>query len=360
MGKTFKSAFFLLIFALPLYIHAATLSIAPASGTVEVGDRLTLRVVVSSATPINAISGLLLLPTDIFSVDSVSKAGSLLNFWVTEPGFTEVGELHFEGVTLGGYSGGTANVITVILHAIKTGQGTVSFKSGSILANDGQGTDVTDSLGSATFSVIPATGVKTTEPPVSPEPRQQAPTLNAPEISLIKQFGEPAINGISPYPTAQVLLTYISEAGVKVFITGETNDNGQFVILVPSTLRRGAYTVTAQVIKKDLTHSPSSNEILIHLGSIWTDVGWSIWLIIFIILLLLIYLTVRSYYYLYKNKNFRKVVRKEAREAEDVARKSFKLLHQDIDDNKDMRQVQKEMDEAEDMILKEIKDIESS
>ncbi|KKR29116.1 MAG: hypothetical protein UT61_C0036G0007 [Candidatus Woesebacteria bacterium GW2011_GWA1_39_8] len=230
MAKIYKIIFSLLLFGVaPLLASAATLSVSPTSGTFEVGDQVTVKIVVSSGTPINAISGTVSFPTSLFTVESISKAGSILNFWISEPNFSAgAGTLQFEGVTLGGFQGGTGTVVTAILRAVKVGSGTVAFKSGQVLANDGQGTDVTSGLGEATFSVE---AKKETSKPSLPkqietEAPQPPPTLKSPEIALAKKFGEQAISGVSDYPQSQVLLTFIAENGVKIFIMGTTDENG--------------------------------------------------------------------------------------------------------------------------------------
>jgi len=356
--KAFVFFICLTFFLTPGVLSAATLSVSPASGTFEVGQRITVKVVVSSASPINAISGVVSLPTGLFSVESVSKAGSLLNFWVTEPNFSNgAGTLHFEGVTLGGFSGGTGTVVTVVLRALKPGTGSATFQSGQVLANDGQGTNVTDGTTGATYSVVPASKQVEEPTPVVPvEAPQPKSSLSAPEIVLTEKFGEQAISGISNYPNAQVLLTFTSEGGTKVFITSYTDNQGAFLMLVPKTLKRGDYKVHAVVIRNDLSNSHQSNEITVSIGSIFSDLGWEILIPLLLLILVLIYLIIRSYYYLTRNKDLKSSVRKEAHEANKMLHKSFKIIREDVGSDK---QVKKDLDAAEDVISKEIEDIEN-
>ena len=233
MAKTFKIIFVFILFGfLPFLSHAASLSISPVSGSFNVGDKVTVRVMVSSDTPINAVSAVLSIPTSIFSIESVSKSGSILNFWVTEPSFSKgAGILSFEGVKLNGFPGGTGSVVTATLRAVAPGTGTISFNSGQVLANDGQGTDVTSGMSNSTFSVSPT---KETPPPSKTETKpvqevkeeevletpQVPATLMPPSIELGKKFGEQAIYGVTEYPQSEVLLTFVSKTGTKVFITG--------------------------------------------------------------------------------------------------------------------------------------------
>lgn len=364
MVKIYKialSSIFLLV--LPLSAWAATLSVSPASGTFEVGDRIVVKIAVSSGAPINAVSGIVSFPTSLFSIESVSKAGSILNFWVSEPNFSAgAGTLQFEGVTLGGFPGGTGTVVTATLRAMKPGSGAVSFTSGQVLANDGEGTDVTDGLSGATFSVEPVKIQSQPAPvskpePIIPEVSQPAPSLNSPAILVTSKYGAQAISGTSDYPGAEVLLTFISESGIKIFITGKTDEKGEFILLVPQTLKHGLYQVSAVVIQADTSSSHVSNEITVTIGNIVSDIGSGVFSWILLLILALLYLIVRSYYYLKKNKKLKAFVRGEAKEAEEIVHKSFKLLREDATDS---RQIKKDLDEAEELISKEIKDIEKS
>ena len=348
--------FILFLGSTPIFAHAAILSISPASGTFEVGDRVTVKIMVSSNVPINAISVGASFSTSIFTIESVSKAGSLLDFWVSEPNFSQgAGTLHFEGVTLGGFKGGTATVLTATLKAAKIGSGTVIFTSGQVLANDGQGTDITSGLKGATFSVEARKDVS--KPPVpeqkKPEAPQPPPTLESPEIVLTRKFGEQAISGTSNYPQAQALLTFVAESGVKIFIIGTTDDSGEFILLVPQTLKRGTYKVYAVIIQESTKSSHISNEISISIGGIFSDISYEIKILILILIIVLIYLIIRAYYYLRKNKKFRFFVRREAKEAENVVRESFKSLEEEAGGK-----IKKDLSEAENLITKEIKDIE--
>lgn len=378
-----KIIFFLFLFGFfPSLVLAANLTINPISGAYEVGDKIYIKAVVSSSTPINAVSAVLSIPTSIFTIESVSKSGSLLNFWVTEPNFSKgAGILSFEGVVLGGFNGGTKNVITATLRAIAPGTGTISYKSAQVLANDGEGTDVTSNVSGATYSVIPKKEIsKPNQIPAGDtgeieeteeiDVPQKPPSLTSPEISLSRKFGEKAILGTSDYVDSKVLVTFVSEDGVKIFITGDTDANGEFLMLVPKTLKYGKYKVSAIVIEKDISYSHDSNEIEIIIGNFYSDISLEIRIAIVALFLLLLYLIIRSYFYLKKNKKLKFFVKKEAKRAEDIVHKSFDLLNEDEDEisvkrmtsseKEHIRSMKKDLKDAEDLIVKELKDIEKS
>jgi len=158
---------------LPNVAAAATLYVSPASGTYEVGEVVSVRILVSSDQSVNAVSGSLSFSNDTLTLSSISKSGSFVNFWTQEPTFSNgAGTIDFEGVSLGsGYSGSGGTVITITFRAKAPGTARVSFTAASILANDGQGTDVTEAKNGASFSVRE----RTTPGPQKPQPQEVAP-----------------------------------------------------------------------------------------------------------------------------------------------------------------------------------------
>ncbi len=368
---------FLLFVLSPMVANAASMSVSPATGSFEVGDRLVLRIVISSNAPFNAVSGVLSYPS-IFAVDSVSKTGSVLNFWVTEPiVLKNSSTIKFEGVALGGYMQSSGTVITMNLRAVKAGSGTFSFQSGQVLANDGEGTDITGNLIGATLSVVEGTTPAPTKPSITTpveeteeeEIPQPKPTLNAPEIVFKSKFGDQAILGKSDYPNTQAVVTFMASDGVKVFIVESTDANGEFSVLVPSSLKRGPYSVSAVIVKTDKTNSDTSNIIIIKIGSIFSDITKEVWALIGLLLISILYLIVRIIFHLKKDKYLNRDTKREVREAEKLIHQSFDILREDIIDydNKKltpsehsrMQEIKKDITTAEKVIDSKVKDIES-
>jgi hypothetical protein len=300
MAKIYKIIFSLFLFIfLPSLVSAATLSISPKSGTFEVGDKVMIKVLVGSSEAINAISGTVSFPSSIFTIESVSKSGSMLNFWVTDPSFSQaVGIFQFEGVALSGFQSGSGTVITATLRATKPGSGRLSFVSGQILANDGQGTNVTGDLNGVEFSVVPK---KEVEKVASEEKVVEQSISKLPEITLVKKFGEWAILGTSDYFHNQVLLTFITEDEVKVLIDGTTDEKGKFIILVPKILKHGVYKVFA-TITQDSGQRHNSNEITISFGNIFFDLSFGMQITIIIMALIILLLALLICLCAHKNK----------------------------------------------------------
>jgi hypothetical protein len=352
----------LLFLLSPIFVHASELSITPSNATYEVGDQITLQVVVSSDTQLNAIASTILFPKQLFSIESVSKTNSILNFWASEPSFSRgTNTVNFEGVSLSGFQGSGGTVITIRLKALAVGIGKITFQSGQILANDGQGTDITGALNGATFTIKEAkVKPKVEKPPVVEEPVQkpvvvEAPVnIKAPEIALGQRYGEPAIVGLSDYPKSQALLTFVSETGVKIFINGVTDANGDFTLLVPSSLKKGSYSVTGIIILPNGKNSDISNEIRIEYGNMFSDLGWQTLVLLALLIIIILYQFINGR--LNNDKGLGKRVKREVEDATIVVHESFSNLRSDLRSKK--TSLKSDLEEAEEKIVKKIKNID--
>lgn len=145
--------------------QAASLYFSPSSGSYSVGKTITASVYVSSSDQaINAASGIISFPQDKLQVVSLSKTGSIMSLWVQEPSFSNTsGTINFEGIILNpGFIGSNGKVINIVFKAKAPGVAPLSFFSGSVLANDGKGTNILTSSGSAKYNIT------TTTTPTSP------------------------------------------------------------------------------------------------------------------------------------------------------------------------------------------------
>jgi len=135
---------------------AATLYFSPSSGSFNVGQTFSVSVYVSSPDQaMNAASGVISFPADKLEVVSLSKSGSIFSFWVQEPTFSnDAGIINFEGIVLNpGFTGASGKILTVNFRIKTAGSALVSFSFGSVLANDGKGTNILTNLGNAQFSL---------------------------------------------------------------------------------------------------------------------------------------------------------------------------------------------------------------
>ena len=148
-NKNLYIRFFLFCFVIVFFFissnktFAATLSLSPSSGNYSVGDTIKIKIIVSSDTPVNAVSSKISFSNYILSLSSISKSGSIISLWAQEPTFSNGdGTINLEGVILNGYTGNYGEVATLIFKAKREGQAEIKFSSASVLANDGNGTEV--------------------------------------------------------------------------------------------------------------------------------------------------------------------------------------------------------------------------
>ena len=184
-----------LIFAVAFFIvgaktaSAASLFLSPASGSYKVGNTFNVAVLVSSpGQAMNAAGGVISFPADKLEVTSLAKSGSIFSFWVQEPSFSNsAGTINFEGIVMNpGFTGASGKIITINFKTKNSGQATLNFSSGSVLANDGLGTNILVGLGSAKFDITA---------PVAEEP---APATNEPELNLAAPAQAAATEEITP------------------------------------------------------------------------------------------------------------------------------------------------------------------
>jgi hypothetical protein len=154
--------------ALPSIAAAATLSLVPSSNSVGVGGTVTVSVyVASTGQAMNGSSVHLAFPPDKLEAVSVSKTSSILTIWAAEPTFSNSdGTISFEGVLPNpGYTGASGRLATITFKAKSVGVAAISFAEASVLANDGEGTNILTGSPSRSITIVP--GTVPVEEPVS-------------------------------------------------------------------------------------------------------------------------------------------------------------------------------------------------
>lgn len=134
--------------------EAADLAIFPSEGSYAVGENFSIEMYVKSPDQVmNAASGVLSFPKDKLEIVSLSKTGSITSLWVQEPSFSnQEGNVSFEGIVLNpGYIGASGKILTIVFKAKAAGLASVIFSSGSVLANDGNGTNILKNLNEGQF-----------------------------------------------------------------------------------------------------------------------------------------------------------------------------------------------------------------
>jgi Cohesin domain/Bacterial Ig-like domain len=164
--------------ALPATAFGATLRLSPETGVYTVGNTFTANVVMNTGgKPVNAADAQLTFNPKELTVVSVNRASSVFNLWTLEPTFSNsAGTISFGGGSPTGYTGASGNIMTVTFRMVTAGTTKVNFKTGSILAADGLGTNVLTAMNGGTYTV----GAQSTTPP--PEYTPPANTPKAPKV----------------------------------------------------------------------------------------------------------------------------------------------------------------------------------
>lgn len=146
---------FFIFFSTAVLAEAATLSFSPNTGVYAANGTFSVNVLVNtSGQSINAAEGSLSFNPRELSVVSVNRSSSIFNLWVTEPTYSNAaGTINFSGGSPSGFSGSAGNIMSVTFRAAGAGTARVSFKNGSVLANDGKGTNVLTSMNGGTYTI---------------------------------------------------------------------------------------------------------------------------------------------------------------------------------------------------------------
>lgn len=152
------------------------------------GTTFTVGVYAGSAeSSVNAVSGIVSYPQDKLELVSISKNQSIVSLWVQEPSFSNAaGTVNFEGIILNpGFKGSQGKILALTFRVKAKGIAPLSFTTASMLANDGEGTEILLSKGTSSFKLIPATvSLVVPKPQV---PSSQTLTV-APKISSVSHI----------------------------------------------------------------------------------------------------------------------------------------------------------------------------
>jgi hypothetical protein len=183
---TFLRIAMLLLLCIATHTHAeaATLNLHPGTGVYAVGVPFTVTVRVNtSGAAVNAADGQFTFNPKELQVVSVSRASSVFNLWTQEPTFSNsAGTISFGGGSPTGYTGSAGTVMTATFKALGAGTPKVQFKSGSVLAADGQGTNVLTAMNGSSFTIA--------APADAPAP-EYIPPANTPQAPVVTSDTHP-------------------------------------------------------------------------------------------------------------------------------------------------------------------------
>ena len=185
---TFISVFYVLssVFSIsPANAGSASLSLVSSKRTYKVGESFNVSVTVSTGdVSINAASATITFDQSKLSVISVARSGSVFTLWAEEPTFSNnQGVVSFGGgLPTPGFSGRGAAIIHIAFRAKTVGATAVRFANGTVLANDGKGTNVLAGLGSLELTIEAAGKAPPPEKPALAEPSRPAPVTPSGQV----------------------------------------------------------------------------------------------------------------------------------------------------------------------------------
>ncbi len=257
------------------FAHASsTLFFSTPPKVIEEGDRVSVNVRVNSTDQsINAISGIFAFPADLLQTVSIVKDNSIINLWTKEPKAYR-DKIVFEGIVLNpGFQGAGGNVFRVTFEAKKTGQVNLGFNEGSVLANDGLGSNVLVTFGKADFKIInkpvifqDKVIVQQTEGTTSLDKRlvalpvitEYSPLVNSLDTFFVKGKGEPdaltkiVFKDVSVKSVGERLIAYLQSEKKKLDeVLVKNNNEGLFEYISPKDLVAGVYNATPFLVDTD-------------------------------------------------------------------------------------------------------------
>lgn len=196
MRRGSKQGIFIIVITIALFsaasIFAAEFNTTPPQANLGLGQELSVGIKINSGDdPINAAQAKLLFSPDILEVKSISKTGSIFNFWLQEPTFSNTdGTIEFIGGTPNGVSGASLHVLEISFAAKAIGFSQLAFVDSSITASDGSGRNIAGTSSGASFSVVSTTVVPKAEqvPVPAPTPiiRTPVPAVGLPATPTVR------------------------------------------------------------------------------------------------------------------------------------------------------------------------------
>ena len=175
----------------------ASLYLSPSAGSYTVGNTFLVQLKVNSGgVAINAADGTLIFDPDKLEVKSISKTDSIFTLWVQEPIFSNsVGTINFAGGKPSpGFTGAAGTIINITFKAKTAGTTNLTFAAGSVLADDGKGTNILANMGSGTYRL---TTREITPLPPTEEEEEYVPSVipgQAPVAPVVSSLTHPDEN----------------------------------------------------------------------------------------------------------------------------------------------------------------------
>lgn len=145
----------LCLLARPVYAGEFEFGFSPAQKTVLVGEEFSVDFVIKATENINAARSQYTFDSDYLDLLNISIADSLFTQWPSKPQTTGSRIEFSGGLPDPGFVGDDGKILTMLFRAKKPGSAKLQFISGSLHANDGQGTNVLTSMNGGIYTIQP-------------------------------------------------------------------------------------------------------------------------------------------------------------------------------------------------------------
>lgn len=381
----------LILFFPAVTLAQANLFISPATGVYKSGELFSVFVNVNTgAADINAASALMSFDNNHLEVVDLGFTRSIFSIWTEEPKFSNVaGSVRFSGgLPNPGFTGASGNILRITFKTKGGGQAAVVFNSGSVLANDGKGTNILDSLKGGLYSILAVAaekpGVSKTGAPSLPV-IVEGPAGKTPAAPLITEWptqleeGETlTIRGLG-FANSKILVFFQKGNGDPDISETFSGPDGRFSKISPKITSAGFYRVWAKNVSSEGLSGPSSEAVTVEvIQPLFFRIGNLALNYVSIIVTLIALLVLLSFLFLwvwFRVRTWQKAQGKEIAEAEKTLHKSFDTLKDGFSaylsyllESKSMgdmkhreettrRELKKDLEELEEGIEKEIEDI---
>ncbi len=255
----------------PSLTHAqAKMYIAPASGTYKVGDSFSVLFDLDTGGKvINVASAKLNFDKSRLAIKDIGYSRSLLTLWTEEPKFSNsAGTISFSGgLPNPGYNGSSGAVLRVTFIAKAPGTAPVLFSSGSMLANDGTGTNILENLDGAIFNI---TGTGIYNPSAVTSSTTQAvggisKPISAPALTLenppqINEGDVISVQGLA-LPNSKLIFYIQKDSDNPISEVGFAGPDGRFEHTFYARITPGNYRVWGRNVASDGTISDASDPL---------------------------------------------------------------------------------------------------
>ncbi|MBA3732851.1 hypothetical protein H0W91_00560 [Patescibacteria group bacterium] len=378
----------LLFFTLPVFAFAqANLFLSPSTGSYKVGESFSVLVNLNSGgQSVNAGTGQISFDNARLQVLSLGYSQSIFTLWTDNPSYSNpAGTIYFSGgVPSPGFIGASGGILRITFRAKAIGQAPVNFISGSILANDGQGTNIADGLRGSLYYIEPAdsTVPSTVKPPETSPVIDQSKPLEVPTITdwpkKVEAGKTLTIGGLGiPLTKISIIIEKGTEGSVNEYTF--SGSDGKFRFTYDKQVESGYYRIWARNVSESGSASGLSDPItvevtsssFIRLGGLILNYMTIIITLLSLLLLLLLLLIIL--WILYRRSKKKKG--HEISEAEEMLHTSFDKLRDGLStyvtylvsaktaagvkrrEQKTKDDLKEELDNIEGKIKKEIKDI---